>query len=111
MATIPTRPQAKRERDFYLSRVDKAKAVEAITERKRKRADVEASASSVEAQPAAAPAAGSKGDATNDAAAAAIKRMYGQRKAKPDPVTSAEAPQLGDDVLSLLARKRQKSGV
>ncbi|GAB4820281.1 hypothetical protein N2152v2_007327 [Parachlorella kessleri] len=149
---------AKRERDFYLSRVDKAKAVSAILERKRKRAEVDGTkeeesgaaaakhgqrgAESVQPpaaaegsqqgqQPAAKRAKGQRpkqaeqpqeehqrhrGTATateGGAAAPALPlgakmlRAYGQRKAKPDSVTDAEAPVLSESMLRLIAGKKR----
>ena len=86
---------ATRERDFYLSRVDKAKGIAAIKERKAKQQGQVASAD--------VPLA--------DEAAATPKplRMYGQRKAKVDPVLDPEAPMLSPDVLAMLG-SRIRSG-
>ncbi|KAK9816728.1 hypothetical protein WJX72_004286 [[Myrmecia] bisecta] len=89
---------AKRERDFYMSRVDKAKAITAKEERKRKRLEKEGDAAEGSGpQPAAAAAAEPR-----------IMRAYGQRKAKLDPVTDDQAPMLSADVLSLIAGKKAK---
>ena len=82
---------ATRERDFYLSRVDKAKGIAAIKERKAKQHGQEASA-----------------DAPPEDAAQAPKplRMYGQRKAKADPVLDPDAPLLSADVLAMIGSRK-----
>lgn len=120
---------AKRERDFYLSRVDKAKAVTAMSERKRKRdgttsgeqqaaADGGGSAQAAAAgsEPAVAKQqlgeGGSKDEGQQQqqqgkggAGGAKVLRMYGQRQAKADPVTDAAAPMLSSGLLKLIAGK------
>ncbi|KAG2500249.1 hypothetical protein HYH03_001827 [Edaphochlamys debaryana] len=105
---------AKRERDFYLSRVDKAKAIDAIKERKaKKEAQDPGSAAAAAAAAAPAAAADSKPAAGAPAGAGGAggdrrerkDRFFGQRKVKADPV-SAAAPVLSQDVLGLFGRKR-----
>jgi ESF2/ABP1 family protein len=85
---------AKRERDFYLSRVDKAKGVEAIIERRKRARSV-----------------GDVGDGGGgngeEGRAAPVLRTYGQRQAKADPVTDPEAPVLSSQMLQLIAGKRK----
>ena len=86
---------ATRERDFYLSRVDKAKGIAAIKER---RARQEGAAQGQSAQ---------RDEAAQQAAPVAKPlRMYGQRKAKADPVVGADAPMLSPDVLAMIGSKR-----
>lgn len=94
---------AKRERDFYLSRVDKAKAVDAITERKRKKNSI-----------------GDGGGGDDDdiknkkktntiedgiSGGPRVTRTFGQKRAKADPVTDGDAV-LSDSVLRLVAGKK-----
>ncbi len=82
---------ATRERDFYLSRVDKAKGIAAIKERKAKQQGQ-----------------GAQSETPAEQAAPAAKplRMYGQRKAKADPVTGTDAPMLSSDVLAMIGSRR-----
>eukprot|EP00891_Asterochloris_glomerata_P006664 jgi/Astpho2/6664/Aster-05021 len=82
---------AKRERDFYLSRVDKSRALMAMQERQQKRE----AATADDAAGANEPPAPDK--------YRLHKRSYGQRKAKPDPATDGEAPLLSSDLLALIA--------
>ncbi len=89
---------AKRERDFYLSRVDKSKGLAATKQRKEQQ----------EAAAAAALAAEGKGGKPAVAAAEQPslpqrQRGYGQRKPKAD----AEAATLPSSLLSLIAGKPQ----
>jgi ESF2/ABP1 family protein len=93
---------AKRERDFYLSRVDKAKAVDAITERKRKKNSIGAAAddNNREIQ--------KKKDNEESGGGPRVTRTFGQKKAKADPVTDGDARVLSDSVLRLVAGKKQK---
>ena len=97
---------ATRERDFYLSRVDRAKGNAAIKARKDKLQAEAGNGSGPRPGPSAG--SGAKPDADSSAAAApkAPLRMYGQRKAKADPVTDAHAPALSSDVLSMIAGRR-----
>jgi ESF2/ABP1 family protein len=108
---------AKRERDFYLSRVDRAKGDEAMRERREAKARAaEAGAPGAGAAEAGAPGAGAakaggakaggakgegggKGPAARFGGGGGPPRMqhFGQRRAKD------EAPELGRDVLALLA--------
>lgn len=76
---------AKRERDFYMSRVDRAKAVTAISDRKKRHRK--------------------QGEEEDLTGGAKVLRTFGQRKAKPDPVTDREAGVLSDDILQLVAGK------
>jgi hypothetical protein len=105
--------------------VDKAKAVTAMLERKRKRGEAAASdgdGGSTEAQPPAkqrggvgGAAAGEQGLQTAPAAAGGaeglkVLRTYGQRKPKADPVTDASAPMLSSGLLQLIAGKPRGPG-
>ena len=96
---------AKRERDFYLSRVDKAKAVDAIIERKKRKREGEEGAGGKEAS-------GGSGDAAAAGPAAEggarVMRTYGQRKAKADPVNDADAPVMSQGVLEMIAGRSGK---
>ena len=87
---------ATRERDFYLSRVDKAKGIAAIKERKAKQ------------QEAGQGQAAQKNEAPAEQAVQATKplRTYGQRKAKADPVLSTDAPLLSADVLAMIGSRK-----
>lgn len=100
-------------------RVDKAKAVDAIKERKLKQA---LAAGGPGEQAASTPGASSITDAAKNGVprAAAVgtsvagddgvtrMRHYGQRRAKLDPVSDASAPRMADDVLSMLAQSSKK---
>ncbi|KXZ52258.1 hypothetical protein GPECTOR_10g889 [Gonium pectorale] len=112
---------AKRERDFYLSRVDKAKAIDAIKERRAKKQQAEAGGDGA-AVAGAAPSGASGGSGQGgqaDAGAGSgagpgagsrpprFERHFGQRRAKADPVLDDSAPVLANDVLGLFGRKRQ----
>jgi ESF2/ABP1 family protein len=121
---------AKRERDFYLSRVDKAKAVESIIERKKRKKDTEEEGGEI-AGPSgsnagrAAPAGGAGGqnlkttamglasnkNNDNDAEGTGprVVRTYGQRKSKADPVHDADAPTLSRGLLEMIAGKKKKN--
>jgi len=125
---------AKRERDFYLSRVDKAKAVDSIIERKKRKRENEEEEAEAEAGPsgrgaagtataaaAALPASGQKkkrkmsADTTtlanksdkNDTGPRVV-RTYGQRQSKADPVNDADAPMLSRGLLEMIAGKKKK---
>jgi ESF2/ABP1 family protein len=122
---------AKRERDFYLSRVDKAKAVDAIVERKKKREQQEQQQQ--QRIQHGEGSSGGDGGIQNDRSGAGqhrdtvalrvesagehgemphgprILRTYGQRKAKADPVTDAAAPALSRGVLEMIAGKRKEN--
>ena len=106
---------ARKERDFYLSRVDRAKAVKAMSERRAGKAaaagdggqdgggnglTTEAAAAAVlaDGDPASGPT-GKGGDAL---------RHYGQRRAKPDPVSAGPGHALPDDLLNLVVAKKRK---
>lgn len=94
---------AKRERDFYLSRIDKAKAQQAMAKRKERKAEVEAEA---EAQGKDDPKHEVHGEEQNHQGQLRRMRMVGQRRPKADPTLDADAPLLSDDVLQLLGSKR-----
>lgn len=110
---------AKRERDFYLSRVDKAKAVDAILERKKRKkmegdggegnrnADKQQQAEG--SAPAAADGGGSgKKDSRQGGDGVRTLRTYGQRKVKADPVNDDDAPVVSRGVLEMIAGKKSK---
>ena len=100
---------ATRERDFYLSRVDRAKGIAAIKARKDKLAtEGGGGGGAAGPSPGAVPrATGTEGGAAAAAAGARPPlRMYGQRKAKADPVADAHAPALSADVLSMIAGRK-----
>lgn len=121
---------AKRERDFYLSRVDRAKALDAMQQRRQAKqaqqgdADTGAGAASAAAgagkaasgAAAAAAAGGGEGHAAVAAEAVGgsrqggVKRSYGQRKVKADPGLPG-AGGVSDAVLGLLVapNKKQRS--
>ncbi len=101
---------AKRERDFYLSRVDRAKAEESMAQRAAKKAATTADGSGEgtgagvqqqEGQEAGA-AATAEGVAGGKKGRA-VKRHYGQRRPKADPMEGG-APELAADVLSLVVQ-------
>lgn len=119
---------AKRERDFYLSRVDRAKALEAMQQRRQAKqhktdgAGGAGGGSDAAAAPAA-PAAGCGGASGSGASGGSggggeggkgdrqeggVKRGYGQRKAKPDPAQPGAAGGIADDVLGLLVAPKAK---
>lgn len=89
---------AKRERDFYLSRVDKSKGIAAIKHRKAQRAEEEGSGAEVLLSKAA--------EGSQQPAEEMPRRLraYGQRKPKPDSA-GANAETLSPAVLSLIAGK------
>lgn len=92
---------AKRERDFYLGQVDKAKAVKAMSERRQQRKEeVGADQGGGKANE---PAVGQKRHSGDDQP---ILRAYKQRKVKPDQVKDPGAPGLSSDLLQLVAGKR-----
>lgn len=93
---------ATRERDFYLSQVNRAKGIAAQEERKRKRKrEVAGSKEGQDPTVAPAPAPSASSDFRK------AVRSYGQRKPKLDPVADSDAPMVSQDVLSLLAGKRR----
>lgn len=104
---------AKRERDFYLSRVDKAKAQAAMAERRQKKEQQSVGGGGEQSEPVEAgneaAAAAAAGTGLDPAAAVGVKRVYGQRKVKPDP-SKEGAADIGDDVLGLIVAKRHKVG-
>lgn len=78
---------AKRERDFYLSRVDRAKAVESIKERRRKEPSKEGDV-----------------DDTADPKGPKVRRTFQQKETKADPkTTSSQGP--SRHLLEMLAGK------
>ncbi|BDA42668.1 Pre-rRNA-processing protein esf2 [Coccomyxa sp. Obi] len=93
---------AKRERDFYLSRVDKAKAVAAQQERKRKRQEKESGGSQI----GAASKEGGTMKESEFAKESKVLRAYSQKRAKVDP-TSEQAQVLAPDVLALIAGRKK----
>jgi ESF2/ABP1 family protein len=95
--------QAKRERDFYLSRVDRSKAMAAMEAR---RAGKGAAAAGDSSGGAAAAAVGGAADGSA-AAGGGVKRVYGQRQVKPDPAQPGAA-EIGADVLGMLVGPRSK---
>lgn len=103
---------ATRERDFYLSRVDRAKGIAAIKARKDKLATEGGGGgggadAGGNAGPRTTAGAGAEGSAVAAAAGGRPPlRMYGQRKAKADPVADAHAPALSADVLSMIAGRK-----
>lgn len=86
---------AKRERDFYLSRVDKAKAVKAMAVRRQKGKEEESQKDS---------------DGDDDDVLHAPQRppirKYMQRKSKPDSAKDSDAPMLSNGFLKLLAGEK-----
>jgi ESF2/ABP1 family protein len=85
---------AARERDFYLSRVERAKGVAAVVARR---------AGGAGAATGGAEGAGGGG---GGGGGARVLRTYGQRRAKADPVDDAAAPTLSAGVLALIAGRR-----
>ncbi len=105
---------AKRERDFYLSRVDRAKAQDAMAKRRAAKggggggaAGEDGGGGEQEQQQRKGQESGGGGGDEDGEGRRAV-RHYGQRRVKPDPVTSADAPRLGDDVLGMVVAKRRK---
>ncbi|GIL77749.1 hypothetical protein Vretimale_6644 [Volvox reticuliferus] len=112
---------AKRERDFYLSRVDKAKAIGAIKERRNSKQQQDQQQEQTShgvghggghgggggddgiAEPAPPPTASE----LQRSGMSRSERRFGQRRVKADPVLDDQAPVLADDVLGLLGRKRR----
>lgn len=105
---------AKRERDFYLSRVDHAKAMAAMEKRRVAKEAAGGGSSGGGEQQQRQQEEGSGGGQTGkeesggSGRAGRAVRHYGQRRAKPDPVTAADAPQLGEDVLGMVVAKKRK---
>jgi ESF2/ABP1 family protein len=91
---------AKRERDFYLSRVDKSKGMAAIKQRKEQQAAAAAADASV--------AAGRRQEPASAEAERPLQRVrgYGQRKPMADSVGAAAAT-LPSSLLSLIAGRPQ----
>jgi hypothetical protein len=90
--------------------VDKAKAVAAITERKRKRteegkADEEAPVKGRTGNAPKVKGARNPQGSTGDDGDLKVQRTYGQRKAKADSMTDASAPMLSKGLLKLIAGK------
>lgn len=75
---------SKRERDFYLTKVDRAKAVEAIKERKGAKAEA------------------GKEHGNDEGRGGERGRRFRQRREKPDPASSGSAPSMPTDVLKLI---------
>jgi ESF2/ABP1 family protein len=101
--------QAKREREFYLSRVDRSKAMAAMEARRAGKGAAAAAAAAGDASGSGdAAAGGSAGDAAAaSAAGGGVKRVYGQRQVKPDPAQQGAA-EIGADVLRLLVAPKSK---
>ena len=108
---------AKRERDFYLSRVDQAKAVEAIVERKKRKreeggGEEQQAKQRKESQNGGAAGGEIKNNNSNkgedDAKGPRVLRTYGQRKSKADPVNDEDAPRLSRGLLEMIAGKKKK---
>jgi ESF2/ABP1 family protein len=95
---------AKRERDFYLSRVDRSKAMAAMEARRAGKAGAAAAAA---AAGGADEAAGAGDTAAAAAAAGGVKRVYGQRQVKPDAAQPGAA-EIGADVLGMLVAPKRK---
>ncbi|CAK0764182.1 hypothetical protein CVIRNUC_003132 [Coccomyxa viridis] len=88
---------AKRERDFYMSSVAKAKATAAQKERKLKK--------QLKEQDSSAAAGAAPADTGSQAPKERLLRTFGQKRAKIDPA-SEQAPMLAPDVLALIAGKK-----
>lgn len=106
---------AKRERDFYLSRVDRAKALQAIAARKNKNfgtnapadnalegVDTNMKASSMDEQRAT--------NARTQLSDARPFRRYPQRQVLPDRTADPNAPVVAQDVLRMVVAKRRRAG-
>ena len=93
---------AKRERDFYLSRIDKSKGIAAMQQRRAQQAGESESA------PKLTPAEAKPREQEMEAGDAQPKRVraYGQRKPKADSV-GANASSLPPSLLSLIAGRPQ----
>lgn len=103
---------------FNVCRVDKAKAIDAIKERRAKKeaaaaAGVGEAAGAGAAKPAAeagaggaAAEAGAGAGASGGARGPRFERHFGQRRVKADPVNDDRAPVLASDVLTLFGKKR-----
>jgi ESF2/ABP1 family protein len=103
---------ARKEREFYLSRVDKAKAVKAMSERRAGKAaaasgDREGLEGEGKGSAAAADAAGDPSAGQMGRGAEAL-RHYGQRRAKPDPAAAGLGHALPADLLDMVAAKKRK---
>ena len=85
---------ATRERDFYMSRVDKAKGVEAIVERKKRKRQENGQDDE------------NNGGGGRDGPK--VLRSYGQRKSKADPVNDEGAPTLSRGLLKMIAGAEKK---
>lgn len=95
---------AKRERDFYLSRVDKAKAVTAIAERKNKKRKSQETDNDVDGNHADNKTT-IEHDESDDRKAGIKLRSHTQRQPKPDPVEDLHAPKISRGVLEMIAGK------
>ncbi|DBB08410.1 TPA: hypothetical protein ACH3X3_008563 [Trebouxia sp. C0006] len=103
---------AKRERDFYMGQVDKAKGIQAMKERKRKRED--ASEGAARQQDASQPPAAGAGEKLSKQKSVARPidrhrkglRTYGQKKAKADSAAENAATTLSSDFLALVGGKQ-----
>lgn len=108
---------AKRERDFYMGQVDKAKGIEAMKERKRKREDTVQDSNEGKSGSQQPPADSSKsqdkqpqqqakaGQAPPDHHSRVL-RTYGQKQAKVDPADDHATATLSADFLALVGGKR-----
>eukprot|EP00887_Chlorella_sp_A99_P007339 scaffold2.g7339.t1 len=113
---------AKRERDFYLSQVDRAKAHAAMADRKRKRQEQQGDGGEAQQEQRGGDEPGSRpqrrqqeeaqGGGQQGQQGQKVLRVYGQRTPKADPVTDAAAPVVSDGLLRLIAgqgkRRRQQ---
>lgn len=108
---------AQRERDFYLSRVDRAKAASAIAERRKKQKhpqDMEGDTGQAEVSEAGQNdnSLDTVADDSNIIDSKALTkgshklRTHGQRKPKPDPVEDTNAPKISRGVLEMIAGKK-----
>ncbi|KAL3162958.1 hypothetical protein ABBQ32_009391 [Trebouxia sp. C0010 RCD-2024] len=103
---------AKRERDFYMGQVDKAKGIEAMKERKRKREDAgEGEPAGGQAEPAALrreplPTDNAPAKAESGSKHKRVLRTYGQKKAKADSSADDATATLTPDFLALVGGQR-----
>ena len=95
---------AKRERDFYLSRVDRAKAIDAIKERKRAKAELAGAGAGAGAGDAAGPAVAVPAVGPSSAPPMRM-RHFTQRRTKVEG-GDADAREMDGDVLALVGGRR-----
>lgn len=96
---------AKRERDFYLSRVDKAKAVQSILSRKRKQPEQDQEAGDGDGGDAADEKHAKQAKEANPLEGMRILRAYGQRQEKPDPDEATVG--VSSKLLRMVANKKE----